>query len=743
MQLFKADYMKKTFFPLICFAASHLTLFAQSAELLKIDSLRKTLPSLKGSARVDCLIELAAEHWYLSPDRKRDSSYYYTMVANKEAIKIGYKYGQARSLISMGGYENFVKRNLTATKNYINQAIQIGEEIKSDKILGWAYLGGADMFPGDKAEQIKWLKKAQSYFQKAGEKEGELEATTWLCESYADQGKYEEGFDYCDKCIELSKFITAKSNSWQREVVIYSLLSMSGLYATAGDYQTALEYLKQSERYHIAYKAGWSMNLEISKVFCQMKQYDSALLYWHQWEKTSKSSALGHQAYGNTVLGQIYLGTNRYDEAIKILEECIATHKKWQSEGGRTVPSVFIVPSILISKVYVKKKNWNVALKYATEGFDLAQKEKLSPSIIEGHELLSQIYHAVGQDDKAYANLRQHIVLKDSVLNRQFLWRLSNYKKEAEAKKKKAEIELLNKDNQIKDEQLKQENLLKKFLIAGLVGLMLISVFIFRTLSLKQKNESLKRARLEDELKVQLLESQKHEAELRQQASELEMQALRAQMNPHFIFNCLSSINRFILKNESEAASDYLTRFSRLIRLVLSNSKRPLIFLEDELEMLRLYIEMERLRFKNSFDFNITFKNEIEASAIPIPPLLLQPFVENAIWHGLMNKDGHGQLDISFTNDDSILTCTITDNGVGRKKAEELKSKKDVKGKSMGLQITAERLSKLNKENNQDTFFKVEDLYDKEGHAAGTEVILNIRLEDGTREVLASRDVFA
>lgn len=729
--------MKKSFFLLICFAASHITLLAQSseqlrsAEHLRIDSLRKTLPSLKDSARVDCLNTLSEEYSESYVKSRVDSMYYYAFKAYGEAEKIGYKYGVATSLLNLVRSDNYRQKKDSTGKEFLIRAIRLGKEIQNDKVLGEAYY-----LLASRESETENYKKAIHYFGKAGDMRKETEVTTWLCMSYSDKGEYEEGFKYCQKCIELTKSIG--KTEWEHELVQWSLFNMAELYKAAGDYETAMDYLIQGNQYAKAHHLGWEMEIDISEMFCQMGQYDSALFYWHQWEKDWNSYAVGHQALGNTILGLIYLKTKRYDEALKLLE---ASNAAFRKPGNGNV--ALLRSLLLTAKVYVEKKNWNTALKYTSEGFSLAIKEKIRPSVMEGHKLLSEIYHALGKDDKAYANLRQYTSLKDSVLNRQFLWRLSSYKKEAEAKKKKAEIELLNKDNQIKDEQLKQENLLKKFLIAGLVGLMLISVFIFRTLSLKQKNESLKRARLEDELKVQLLESQKHEAELRQQASELEMQALRAQMNPHFIFNCLSSINRFILKNESEAASDYLTRFSRLIRLVLSNSKRPLIFLEDELEMLRLYIEMERLRFKNSFDFNITFKNEIEASAIPIPPLLLQPFVENAIWHGLMNKDGHGQLDISFTYDDGMLTCTITDNGVGRRKAEELKSKKDVKGKSMGLQITSERLAKLNKGNNQDTFFKVEDLYDDEGHASGTEVILHIRLEDGMREVLASRDVFA
>ena len=216
---------------------------------------------------------------------------------------------------------------------------------------------------------------------------------------------------------------------------------------------------------------------------------------------------------------------------------------------------------------------------------------------------------------------------------------------------------------------------------------------------------------------------------LKQKATELEMQALRSQMNPHFIFNCLSSINRFILKNESETASDYLTKFSRLIRMVLNNSVNPLIPLEEELEMLRLYLELERLRFKYAFDYNIKFQNQFESSSVFVPPLILQPFAENAIWHGLMHKEGQGTLEISFEYESNMLICHITDNGIGRKNAEALKSKSAEKQKSMGMQITAERLALLNNDFEQ-TSFDVEDLVDAEGQAAGTRVTLKIRYKE-------------
>ena len=239
------------------------------------------------------------------------------------------------------------------------------------------------------------------------------------------------------------------------------------------------------------------------------------------------------------------------------------------------------------------------------------------------------------------------------------------------------------------------------------------------------------RWRLHQKFRLQLERSEKETqlANLRHQTGELEMQALRAQMNPHFIFNCLSSINHFILKNDSEMASGYLTKFSRLIRMVLNNSKNPLINLEDELEMLRLYIDLERLRFNNTFDYSINFYNHFDISSIFIPPLLLQPFAENAIWHGLMNKKEQGLMEVAFELDNGVLNCYITDNGIGRKNAETLKSKSAEKQKSMGMQITAERLALFNSDAEQ-TIFSVEDLVDVSGRAAGTRVTLKIRYRE-------------
>jgi LytS/YehU family sensor histidine kinase len=160
--------------------------------------------------------------------------------------------------------------------------------------------------------------------------------------------------------------------------------------------------------------------------------------------------------------------------------------------------------------------------------------------------------------------------------------------------------------------------------------------------------------------------------------------------------------------------------------MVLINSQKPLITLSDELEMLRIYLDMERLRFKNSFDYVVSFTNEIDAEAVTVPPLILQPFCENALWHGLMHKDGHGNLSIDFSINDKILECVITDDGVGRERAAELKSKLVHNEKSMGMEITTQRLALLNKNVNVSSYFTVEDLVDEHKNICGTKVVVKI-----------------
>jgi ligand-binding sensor domain-containing protein/two-component sensor histidine kinase len=204
-----------------------------------------------------------------------------------------------------------------------------------------------------------------------------------------------------------------------------------------------------------------------------------------------------------------------------------------------------------------------------------------------------------------------------------------------------------------------------------------------------------------------------------------EMQTLRSQMNPHFIFNTLNSINSYIIENKREVASEYLTTFSKLMRNILDLSKHEIITLEKEISTLNLYMELEALRLENKFDYTIIIDKHIELELVKIPPLIIQPFVENAIWHGLHNKKENGHILIRVDEKDkNLLLVTVEDNGIGRKASSMLK-KEQVKHKSYGIEITVNRLQLLDKHNG----VEIIDLYNSENVAAGTRVEIKINID--------------
>lgn len=246
-----------------------------------------------------------------------------------------------------------------------------------------------------------------------------------------------------------------------------------------------------------------------------------------------------------------------------------------------------------------------------------------------------------------------------------------------------------------------------------LIALLLIGAFIFAN-----------RLRIS-----QIKEKEALKANFQKRIIELELSNLRSQMKPHFIFNCLNSINRFIQLSDADTASDYLTKFSRLIRQVLDNSKEETISLDKEIQMLQLYVELEALRFSGRFEYTFHVEEQLDLSGIDIPPLLIQPFIENAIWHGLMHKEGNdGFLAVSFSQKNTFLQVSISDNGIGRAASTSLKQKSASTHISKGMEMTHERLKFIQELYRKKVEVKVYDLMDDKGNPSGTEVRLHIEM---------------
>jgi ligand-binding sensor domain-containing protein len=228
----------------------------------------------------------------------------------------------------------------------------------------------------------------------------------------------------------------------------------------------------------------------------------------------------------------------------------------------------------------------------------------------------------------------------------------------------------------------------------------------------------------------------KHEVEkkmlyIEKQVFELEQKALRLQMNPHFLFNSLNAIQNFVLANETDKAVNYLAKFSYLMRMILANSTSSLINLKDELKALTYYIDLEKLRFDNKFDYRIIRDPAIDEEFIEIPPMLFQPYVENSIIHGLVNSPKPGLLEISISRQNpETLLCIIQDNGIGREKAIEIRNQSGIKRQPKGMMITQERIEIFNKQNNKNFAVRITDLKDESGEPAGTRVEFTIQIKN-------------
>ena len=219
--------------------------------------------------------------------------------------------------------------------------------------------------------------------------------------------------------------------------------------------------------------------------------------------------------------------------------------------------------------------------------------------------------------------------------------------------------------------------------------------------------------------------------EIEKQKFSFEQKALRLQMNPHFIFNSLTSIQSFILNNDAEKAISYLAKFAQLMRLILANSRESIVSLRNEINLLKNYIELEKLRFNEKFDFEIDIQPLIDDEFIGIPPMLIQPFIENAILHGLVNKtDGNGHLLLQIRLVDDNLIVVVEDNGVGRARAMEMMKESGFQRRSKGMLITQDRIDQLNRQSDKHFTLHVIDLHDELNRPTGTRIELSFQIED-------------
>lgn len=695
------------YFKLIIFYL--LLSFDGNTQTNRIDSLKKALPSQNNKAQVNCLNALSWQfyyHWIHS-----DSALKYAKLAYNKASAIQYNIGKGESLIIQAGVNGRLLGHPGTMDKLSREAIALLINENDPKNLSTAYysLALALAIKGVYNEAHEAASNAERIAKAANDKLGLAWAKEVKGFIYSKSGDYWNAFGNLIVSQEMGKELNDSL------LVSMSLAFIGRAFNRAGDPQKALSYYHQSLQYATAFELLWPHLEDMAYACLQLQQYDSAQYFQHKHQRNVDSlttDQLVRKKFSGYFWGltiEIELAKKEYDKILVLLLPLLKEQRKTRD----VIP---LMQSLLtLSKVYEAKGNYHKALQLGREFMQIARHTNNKQSLLEGNQLMASVFEHLRQGDSAYYYFTHYSAIKDSMETVQYAGRTALYLAASEAENR---IRLIKKDNEINEQQLvlnKKELLkqsqLKNIMVISLIILLLISFLFFRNINLKRKNEKL---RYEQE-----------QSALKQKTLELEMQALRGQMNPHFIFNCLSAIDNLVHTRQSDKATAYLSRFAKLIRGVLDSSKNNLVPFQKDFETLRLYLEMEQFRCNGKFNFDLNAEQELLEGDYKVPPLIIQPFIENAIHHGLLNKqDSNRQLQVYAELREDHIIYSVTDNGVGRKRAAVLKEINKPEQQSYGIDITTQRIHLHNK-NDISKDVVITDL-ELEDVPSGTQAVIRI-----------------
>ncbi|TPD68582.1 tetratricopeptide repeat-containing sensor histidine kinase [Flavobacterium microcysteis] len=355
-------------------------------------------------------------------------------------------------------------------------------------------------------------------------------------------------------------------------------------------------------------------------------------------------------------IAKVYASENEFDKAIEINKKLINEAKEKNNTEGQ------IVQMQELATIYFKQQEAEKGISVLKNAYELAIQNGKTILAKNSLDQLIKEYNAKGNGEKSielYENFFENfesLIKSDNSLVDSKVFQVTEDR-----------IKHLEKERALKDELISKKNTFNYFLLGSVVLMILLFVFIVKALySIKTKNKK------------------------------IALQSLRREMNPHFIFNSLNSVNQFISENKELEANKYLTSYSNLMRNMMENSNKDFVSLNNEVEQLKKYLDLEHLRFNEKFDYEITIDEALDGDAVFVPNMLLQPHLENAIWHGLRYKEGKGFLKLDFKLKNNQIKVTIDDNGIGLTKSQELKTTNQKVHESRGMTNTRERISLLN-----------------------------------------------
>lgn len=601
-----------------------------------------------------------------------------------------YSFGQESPKNALKKIETYSKKDTVKVEMIVDYCVA-NTFSNSDKVLSLA-------------QEASTLSKELKYTV------GEIRSLNCIGNYYYQQAIYDKAIAYYTKALSIAEKLKDTKN------IVIGKSNLGNLYVRTHQPEKALPILKEADAILVQSGQGNSQNraailTNIGGLYSSLKKHKEAIEYHKRTlELCEKLKISFGIAIATCNIGEEYVLLHDYKTAFGYLKksQLISEKEGFDNFLGQDYKNTGIV----LWHQNQKKE----AFDYLKKAVLVCEKINEQNVLIETLETQQQFYVESNDYKNAYLTGLKLKKVTNSVIGIEKQKAVSEINTKYETEKKQNHIVSLQKDNKIANLENKRQKSIVFSLSILILSLLFFGYFIFNRFKIKKQNEL---------LKLQLLEAEKTIL-AEKKASQSELKALKSQMNPHFFFNALNTIQSYIATNETEEATDYLNKFSKLTRMILEMTDKNWITIDEEIKMQNLYLNLQKIRLSH-FDFQINVKNNSILNAT-IPTMLLQPYIENAVIHGLAHKTGMKNLWINFEiNNKNQLEIEIKDNGIGLTKANEINQKNSNKNTSFATKATLERLEIINR-NDLKIAIKTNELFDTDEKSKGTEIKITMDL---------------
>ena len=594
---------------------------------------------------------------------------------------------------------NLLMRNSNRDSMAMKQLLIKSRAIKykEGEIYALNMLGKMARIKTDFAKAIKLHQQALNIAKQINHIPFEIYSLNMLGVVYRRMDAVKSALEYHYKALQIASSTKQKSREIDENIAI-SNNSIGNIYLLLEKPKLAKKHFAKSLQIEKKYnnKLGLAINYQnIGGIFEEQGNYEKALEYYTKSLAYNDSikSTVG-KIICQTSIGNVYLKQGKYQSALEKIKPNIKLAEKLGDK--------YYTADVYLNyaQVLIKLKKYKDAKLFLDKALSVAKNKKIPSLSSEIHKSLSEIAQQNKDYKQALSYYKQYNQEQKKVYNKKNRQLVSDLVLDQIKKENETVINDLGKKNKEVSKRLNRSRKSLYFTLSLLFLLVVLGFILYQQYKLNN----------------------------RRKVMNLEQSLLRAQMNPHFIFNSLNSIKLFIIHNRSKDAISFLSKFAKLIRAILNSTKEKEMSLREELEMIKLYVSIENTRLSDSINFELKVDENIDLDKVKIPSFLTQPFIENALWHGLsQKKEYERKLSISIKKQDNkTILIEIEDNGIGRKRAMEIKKSKIFNKKSIGIDLSSQRLKFFTKSMSKDYTIRFKDLFDKNKQPAGTKVIIEI-----------------